>query len=78
MKTYMAENPEIVAAVDQLFASNPNVQEPFDIVTGDINSIIDEEMLAFAQGEQDKQTTHDNIVNKCNQKLADYVAVNAE
>lgn len=78
MKTYMAENPEIVAAVDQLLASNPNVQEPFDIVTGDINSIIDEEMVAFAQGEQDKQTTHDNIVNKCNQKLADYVKVNAE
>lgn len=78
MKAYMAENPEIVAAVDQLLASNPNVQEPFDIVTGDINSIIDEEMLAFAQGEQDKQTTHDNIVNKCTQKLADYVAVNAE
>lgn len=78
MKAYMAEHQEIVAAVDQLMASNPNVQEPFDNVTGDINSIIDEEMLAFAQGGQDKQTTHDNIVNKCNQKLADYVKVNAE
>lgn len=78
MKTYMEENPQIVAAVDQLMASNPNVQEPFDIVTGDVNSIIDEEMVAFAQGEQDKQTTHDNIVERCNEKLEEYVSVNAE
>lgn len=78
MKAYMEENDKIVAAVDQLMASNPNVQEPFDMVTGDINSIIDEEMVAFAKGEQDKQTTHDNIVNRCNEKLAAYVEVNAE
>ncbi|KEZ90287.1 extracellular solute-binding protein [Lacrimispora celerecrescens] len=78
MKTYLSENTAMVAAVDQLMASNPNVQEPFDIVTGDINSIIDEEMLAFAQGTSDKQTTHDNIVNKCNEKLEAYVKVNAK
>lgn len=78
MKAYMEENDKIVAAVDQLMASNPNVQEPFDMVTGDINSIIDEEMVAFAQGEQDKQATHDNIVNRCNEKLAAYVKVNVE
>ena len=78
MKAYMEENDKIVAAVDQLMASNPNVQEPFDMVTGDINSIIDEEMVAFAQGEQDKQATHDNIVSRCNEKLAAYVKVNAE
>lgn len=78
MKAYMEENDKIVAAVDQLMASNANVQEPFDMVTGDVNSIIDEEMVAFAEGSQDKQTTHDNIVNRCNEKLAEYVSVNAE
>lgn len=78
MKNYMEENDKIVAAVDQLMASNPNVQEPFDMVTNEINSIIDEEMLAFAQGEQDKQSTHDNIVSRCNEKLADYVQVNGQ
>lgn len=78
MKAYMEENDKIVAAVEQLMSSNPNVQEPFDNVTGDINSIIDEEMVAFAQGEQDKQTTHDNIVNKCNEKLEEFVRVNGE
>jgi len=76
MKAYMEENPAIVAAVDQLMSSNPNVQEPFDLVTGEINTIIDEEMAAFAEGSQDKQTTHDNIVNKCNEKIAEYVSVN--
>lgn len=78
MKSYMEENDKVVAAVDQLLNSNPNVQEPFDMVTGDVNSITDEEMTAFAEGTQDKQTTHDNIVNRCNEKLAEYVSVNAE
>ncbi|MEY8495160.1 extracellular solute-binding protein [Lachnospiraceae bacterium 29-91] len=76
MKSYMEENQPIVAAVDQLMNSNPNVQEPFDIVTGDVNTIIDEEMAAFAGGKQDKQTTHDNIVEKCNAKISEYVGVN--
>ena len=78
MKSYMEENEKIIPAVNQLMSSNPNVQEPFDIVTGDINSIIDEEMLAFATGEQDKKSTHDNIVDRCNEKLENYVKVNAE
>lgn len=76
MKTYLDENPAFVAAVDQLMASNPNVQEPFDNVTGDVNSIIDEEMAAFAEGTQDKQATHDNIVSRCNEKVAEYASVN--
>lgn len=76
MKSYMKGNDKVVAAVNQLMASNPNVQEPFDIVTSEINGIIDEEMLNFAQGIQDKQTTHDNIISKCNEKLENYVKVN--
>lgn len=75
-KAFEQENDKVVAAVDQLMASNPNVQEPFDLVTGEVNTIIDEEMTKFAQGEQDKQTTHDNIVTRCNEKVAEYVAVN--
>ncbi len=75
-KNFAAQNDKVVAAVDQLMASNPNVQEPFDLVTGEVNSIIDEEMTKFGQGQQDKQTTHDNIVKRCNDKIAEYVAVN--
>lgn len=78
MKTFLAENSEFKAPVEQLMASNPNVQEPFDMVTGDVNSIIDEEMLAFAQGKQDKESTGRNIVDRCNKKIADFEKVNGE
>ena len=78
MKAYLADNDKMIAAVDQLMASNPNVQEPFDIVTSEINSIIDEEMLAFAGKEQDKQVTHDHIISRCNAKLKEYADVNAQ
>lgn len=78
MKEYLASNDKVVAAVEQLLSSNPNVQEPFDMVTNEINIIIDEEMAAFGEGTQDKQTTHDNIVNKCNEKIDKYVKVNAQ
>lgn len=77
MKSYLAEKTRMVAAVDQLMVSNPKVQEPFDIVTSEINAIIDEEMLAFARGTQNKQITHDNIIAKCNAKLQNYVDVNS-
>lgn len=78
MKAYLAGNDKMVAAVDQLMASNPNVQEPFDIVTSEINAVIDEEMLKFAGGVQDKQMTHDNIISRCDAKLKEYADVNAE
>lgn len=78
MKAYLTENDKMIAAVDQLMASNPNVQEPFDIVTSEINAAIDEEMLKFAEGGQDKQATHDNIISRCDAKLKEYADVNAK
>lgn len=75
MKTFLEENDHMQAAADAMLNSNPNVQEPFDMVTGEINTIIDTEMVNFANG-QDKQTTHDNIVNQINAKLAEYASVN--
>ncbi|WP_071433101.1 extracellular solute-binding protein [Angelakisella massiliensis] len=76
MQTFLAENEPMQAAATSMQNSNPNVQEPFDMVTGEIDTIIDTEMQNFAQG-QDKQTTHDNIVNQINSKLAEYVEVNS-
>ena len=75
MQTFLAENEPMQAAAVAMQNANPNVQEPFDMVTGEINTIIDTEMVNFANG-QDKQTTHDNIVNQINTKLAEYVSVN--
>lgn len=76
-KSFTQTNDKVVAAVNQLMASNPNVQEPFDLVTGEVNTIIDEEMTKFGQGQQDKQATHDNIVSRCNKKVQEYVEVNS-
>lgn len=75
-KAFTQTNDKVVAAVNQLMASHPNVQEPFDLVTGEINTIIDEEMVKFAKGQQTKQLTHDNIVNRSNQKIQEYVEIN--
>ena len=76
MQTFLSENEPMQAAAQAMQNANPNVQEPFDMVTGEINTIIDTEMVNFAGG-QDKQTTHDNIVNQINAKLAEYVSVNS-
>ena len=71
------DNPMYKVAIDQIHASNPNVQEPFDIINWEIDSIIKDNMLAFANGEQTLDVTHDNIVNGCNEKLDAYHKANA-
>ncbi len=73
---WFAENPEYKVAVDAIHASNPNVQEPFDIINWEIDSIIMNHMLAFANGTETLDQCHDGIVNECNQKLADYHRAN--
>lgn len=75
-QAYEKENDKVVAPVKQLMNSNPNVQEPFDLVTYQVYLLVGEEMIKFGQGEQTKQETHDNIVNKANDALSEYVKVN--
>ncbi len=76
MKAYLKENDKFAVACEELKNANPNVQEPFDIINWEIDSIIKDNMELFGNGQQDIQTTHDNIVNECNQKLSDYVRAN--
>lgn len=73
---WFAQNPEYKVAVDAIHASNANVQEPFDIINWEIDSIIMNHMLAFANGTETLDECHDGIVNECNQKLADYHRAN--
>jgi sn-glycerol 3-phosphate transport system substrate-binding protein len=75
-KSFVAANDVWAAPVHSLLTSHPNVQEPFDLVPWEVNDIIREEMAIFGQGQQDKQTTHDNIVTRCNAAVAEYVRVN--
>lgn len=73
---HFAKNPEYKVAVDAIHASNPNVQEPFDIINWEIDSVIKTHMLAFAQGNETLDQCHDGIVNECNEKLAAYHKAN--
>ena len=63
-------------AVDQMNASNPNVQEPFDIINWEMDEVIRNNMEEFGNGNQDKDTTYNNIVDQCDEKLAAYVRAN--
>ena len=58
-----------------MFESNPNVQEPFDIINWEINDIVDSQMLEFAENPDVDKTT-DNIINQCNEKLKEYENAN--
>ena len=69
-------NPMYKIAIDAIHASHPNVQEPFDIINWEIDSVIATNMLAFANGEQTLDETHDKIVSECNKKLDAYHLAN--
>lgn len=73
---WFEENPAYKVAVDAIHASNPNVQEPFDIINWEIDSVIKNHMVAFANGTETLDECHDGIVNECNEKLAAYHAAN--
>lgn len=73
---WFSKNPAYKVAVDAIHASNPNVQEPFDIINWEIDSIIKNHMVAFAEGRETLDQCHDGIVNECNDKLAAYHKAN--
>jgi sn-glycerol 3-phosphate transport system substrate-binding protein len=74
---WFAANPHYKVAVDAIHASNPNVQEPFDIINWEIDSVIKSHMQNFAEGKETKQQCHDGIVRECNEKLAAYHRANS-
>lgn len=76
MKAFLAKNPAYKVAIDQLHASHPNVQEPFEIINWELDTIIRNAMTDFAQGKLTKQQAHDRIVADSNAKLAAYVRAN--
>jgi ABC-type sugar transport system, periplasmic component len=73
---HFAANPEYKVAVDAIHASNANVQEPFDIINWEIDAVIKNHMLAFAEGRETLDQCHDGIVNECNEKLDAYHKAN--
>lgn len=74
---HFAKNPAYKVAVDAIHASHPNVQEPFDIINWEIDTIIKDHMLKFANGVETLDQCHDGIVTESNKKLAEYHRANS-
>ena len=75
-KEWFRTQPMYKVAIDQIHASHPYVQEPFDIINWEIDSVIKTHMLNFAKGIESIDQCHDAIVNECNAKLAAYHKAN--
>lgn len=75
-KAYIASEPHAQVAVDQLLVSHPDMQEPFDLIMSEMNSITKTNLIDFANGTITKQECHDNIVNGFNAKLSEYIRAN--
>jgi len=71
MNAHLEKNPSYKVAIDQLHSS-----QPFEIINWELDSIIRNYMVEFAQGKISKQACHDGIVNDSNAKLAAYVRAN--
>jgi len=75
-KAYIAEEPRAQVAVDQLMASDPDMQEPFDLIMSELNGLVKANMIDFANGVITKEECKNNIVDGFNAKLADYIRAN--
>lgn len=61
MDAHLEENPLFSIAIDQLHDSSPEILEPFSGVGWEIDSIIEEEILAFVLDEQNLEETIERI-----------------
>ncbi|GMQ57954.1 ABC transporter substrate-binding protein [Vallitalea sediminicola] len=76
MKSHLESHPEYQVAINQLNESNPNVQEPFDLIPWELDAIIKDTMAEFGAGNMTVDETRDYIVEECNKKLAAYNRAN--
>ncbi|GHU56082.1 hypothetical protein FACS189442_4350 [Spirochaetia bacterium] len=76
MQSFYAANPQFKVPLDQMKASSPLAQEPFDMVMWQIDTIIRDIMVQFAEGKITVQQTADEIVKQYNTALDDYNRAN--
>lgn len=72
MKQYYEENPQFLVALEQMKASDPMAQEPFDLVYNDINKIITDIMTEFCNQSLTTEEAVNQIVDSCNEALDEY------
>lgn len=76
IKEHLAANPAYQVAIDQMLASNPNVQEPFDVINWEVDSIIRDTLRAFAEGSVSAADAENQMVTQINERLAAYARAN--
>lgn len=77
MQKFYQENPYYLTALNQMKASDPMAQEPFDLVTDAIDTVIDDTMIEFCQGSLSADETVEQIVSECNALLDEYHEANS-
>lgn len=73
---WFENQPAYKVAINQIHNSHKYVQEPMIVINWDIDDIIRTNMVAFGQGRQTLDVTHDNIVNESNRALEAYARAN--
>jgi ABC-type glycerol-3-phosphate transport system substrate-binding protein len=76
MKTFYAANPQFKVPLEQMKASSPLAQEPFDMVNWQIDTIIKDIMQRFADSKLTVQQAATEIVTQYNKALDDYNRAN--
>lgn len=77
MKTFYEKNPQFKVALDQMKASSPMAQEPFDVVNDKANTIITNAMQAFCKGQKNAGETESAIIGQYNSAIKDYWDANS-
>lgn len=72
MKEFFEKNPLYKVPLEQMKASNPNAQEPFDMVGWQVDGKIADVMLQFAQGKLDVNGAEQKIVIEYNKALDEF------
>lgn len=76
MVAFYDENPNYKVALEQMKASSPLAQEPFDLVNWEVNDIIKDVMARFAQNDLTVDETVKEISTRSNEALTEYIRVN--
>ncbi|MGT2950526.1 hypothetical protein BU202_03850 [Streptococcus cuniculi] len=76
MVEFYAKNPNYKVALEQMKASSPMAQEPFDLVNWEVNDIVKDTMGRFAQKQLSVDEAVEELSTKSNEALAEYIRVN--
>lgn len=77
MIKFYEENPQFLVPIEQMKASSPLSQEPFDLVNWEIDGIIKDIMQEFGAGELTVEEAADEIVTQYNNALDEYHRANS-